>query len=73
MTSLLSRFPFLDGLIVGSVAEHLDQRFHDVCAQAGIAPDAPEAELIGIDLIADYASGWALLRAGAQAHIRSGP
>lgn len=56
--SILSRFPFLEGLIEPSTLDRLDQRFSEKCASVGIELNTPEAEEIGINLIADHASGW---------------
>lgn len=57
--SFLSRFPFLDGVLDPSMADTLEYRFQAACAQAGVETDSPEAEAIGIDLLADHAGGWA--------------
>jgi hypothetical protein len=60
--SFRDRFPILDGLVDEKDAEGLERRFNAACARADIDPESPEAEPIGIDVIAEFATGWSSMK-----------
>lgn len=56
---LFSHFPFLTDLVTqdDGEADKLERLFQLACQSAGVASDSPDALPIGIDIMADYATG----------------
>jgi hypothetical protein len=54
--TLLSRFPSIEGLMDAADIKRLERLFQEACAKAGVDPAGPEAEEIGMQLLADHAA-----------------